>query len=889
MTTTPTAQRIAGATPAPGRAPAGVRMSNVWQAPDGTMVKGAAGVEVPVDKEWRICGWLWLCQDPTCQTAVWVYTEDGRPEQEYCGRDGLQLIPAEVTGKDPDVFGAARTVAQSRLRDLLVARRQKAFDAAAAKADALREEAADLARRTVNELWGHLPSAAVSTTGLLAGIWVRAEHGPWITAVAGLTASTVGVVAAYSAVYVVERVRAQFDGVDPADLRGKKGRAMRQLARRVAAGVAALGGWLLAAAACGVDPGTVPGAAALLAGTGLVWAVNRAHWDKLWADRRRLAELARLAAEEAERRAREEAERLARLNQPSIVDETDPAVVGARMAAEWARIGQDPTVPVGFDMKRTRIVPGETRRLEIPGRDGRNIGYGWEFIISADPGVLVSRMNAGSPLVAARDWLASMLDRDVTTTELAWVPARPNRGSLTLTDGLALAGEVGWKGPSGIRRTEDGAVFAHIGRALTLEDVEEPLYVPGQPSGGLTIGTTGAGKSAAQRVRFLNLLAAGIFPCLHDPKEFEDYIDFIGVFPMVYTTEQRDVLLAALHAERVRRAKLKTTAPRTDRHGRARTGEPVWNLRNGPPIRSVWDEFHMNVRDERFTSSLTELVRTQRSTAISADILTQGGGLADLADSNLRDLVAKVRSTFYRVSDHLARLAGYEGEYSPAKLPSLPGVCLMVAEGVPPVPMRSAYVTREDVDGEVYDYLYAPDMSPLLTAPVLPPETLDVFESTGLMDLWRLGQGPNGAERLLSSTNTPDLAPVAAANGRVTAGPKPKADNVVLAVLHAEGGLELATEVCSHAAWVAAPGWGKSPSLSTVTRALTALSRDGLVTARPDGKQVITAAGVDRAKAWAEALGLVGSDLPLPPAVVAERDAERRREDRLQAENRAPV
>ncbi len=890
MPTTPTAQRSPGAAASTGRTPAGVRMSNVWRNPrTGTLMQGADGVEVPVDSNWNIAGWLWLCQNPACSTVIWMYAEDARPDQEFCTRHPLQLVPAQVGGDNADPVAAARTASQGRLKALYRAKRQAAVDAAAAKAEELRRESLALARRTVRELRGHAPSAAVSVTGLLAGIWATTSHEPLLVAGAGLTVGTVGAVAAYVAMYAVGRVRAQFDGADPADLIGRRGRRMRAAARRVAAGVAALGGWLLSAAACGVDPGTLPGAANLLLGAGLIWVVNRAHWDELWEKRRLLAERARLAAEEAARLAAEAAARLAAMDETVAVDESDPMVVGARMAERWRAMSADPTVPPGFDMARTRIVPEETRPLEVPGVDGAMSRIGWEFAIVADPGVLVARLGGGNPLLAARAWLASMMDRDGSTVETAAVPGKPNRAVLVLTDRLPLGEIVQWKGPAGIRRDKDGSIHGHIGRALTGEDVYEALYVPGQPSGGLTVGTTGSGKTAAMIVRFLNLLAAGIFPMLHDPKNFLDYIDFLGVFPMVALPEHRDVMLDALWCERERREKLMSTRPRQDRYKRQRRGDPVWDLRFGAPIRAVFDEFHMNARDQKFTERLTTHVRLQRASAESTDIATQGGGLADLADSNLRDLVAKVRLDLYRVSDHLARLAGYEGEYSPSSLPILPGAHLSVAACSPAVPMRSAFVTRDDVDGSVYDYLYGPDGMPLLQAPTMPDETIAVFESTGLMDLWRLGQGPDGAERLLSATNGPDVvsvpaSPVVPAGGSQAA--KPAAKCVVLGILYATGGVDLATQITEHDVWRTAPGWGQPPALSTVTRtALPRLLEERLV-ARDGERWVLSKSGRDVARQWAESLGLVRSDGsgPLPVGAVAEHDAQVRYEARLEAD-----
>src|SRR5205823_9201882 len=135
----------------------------------------------------------------------------------------------------------------------------------------------------------------------------------------------------------------------------------------------------------------------------------------------------------------------------------------------------------------------------------------------------------------------------------------------------------------------------------------------------------------------------------------------------------------------------------------------------------------------------------------------------------------------------------------------------------PPLPLRTAYVTREDVDGCVFDQLYAPDGTPLLTAPKLPAETVEVWEREGLMDLWRLGQGPDGMSKLLADANALPVPATVPSTQAGTPASIPAAD-VVLAIVFTEPGCPRTT-IDNHPAWQAAPGWDKPPAPSTISRA----------------------------------------------------------------------
>jgi hypothetical protein len=396
-------------------------------------------------------------------------------------------------------------------------------------------------------------------------------------------------------------------------------------------------------------------------------------------------------------------------------------------------------------------------------------------------------------------------------------------------------------------------VYVHDGQSLQGADVERLVYVPGQAGGGATIGTTGGGKSSGTILDLLNCLAAGMFPILFDPKELVDYGDFAGVFPIGVTQEHRDVILASLVAERKRRQKLVARNPVLDRHQRARSGQSLWSLADGPPIWHFWEEFHDLALDDQFVDRLTNHIRFQRVAAMMAQIITQGGGLADFNNSMLRSLLNQQSLTIYRTDEAQARMGGMrELAYSPADLPRLPGTCLILSPTAPPMPMRKAYVHRDDRDGSVFDQLYGPNMEPLLTAPALPAETQAVWERTGLMDLWRLGQGDNGLDRLLSDTNTPDgpLPAVTQVGGKV------EAADIILAVAWMDPGCTRA-DVDRSPLWTSAPGWVRKPAPSTISRAALKLVNEGLLSKTDDGDDFqVLPKGEARAGAAAQTLGL---------------------------------
>jgi hypothetical protein len=1225
------------------RLPQNLKWSDTWRPSVGAdLVEGDR--EIPVDAATRVvAGWLMLCPiqpkdgEQPCRSEEWFF-EKPKP-RKFCPTHGQLLIEVGVDGAAADPVTSARGKLWNAAREALARRGDRAVTAATERAAELRAAVALAGDQVSRDMMKHRPSLYASGVALAAGLTCAAVD-PLAAAAVGGVVATGGTLAAYATTWWWLSRKAEQPVV------GRAARKIRERARHIGLGAAVFGAWLTGAGTLGVDVSTVGGscttAFVTLTGCALTWAVNRSHWETLWEDRRRLAELARMRAEAAARAAEEEAERLRRWRerQQSEVEET-LEVIGQRMAAKWQEIARSETVPPGFLMDRTHIVPDRTREVMAPiGGVSTRIGY--EYTIQAEPGALVARIGMGQPpIISVREWLAAMLERDPVTVATVDRPEGvPNTALLIVTDGAPLGGVVKWKGLDGIRRTADGAIYAHRGRSIKGDDVEEALYVPGQAGGSMVIGTTGGGKALAldtpiptpngwttmgalragdqvfdeqghtcsvmqafdvrhgrpcyevifsdgsvivadaehlwktttqrgrwqqgnsrrgrptrpfhrvdldvepltteqirdtltarrgdaqrpatnhaidvcgpldypkrdlpiqpytlgawlgdgssygaricnpdvevldqiradgyvvtdhagplshgiltrqfvkgeprphghrsfeallreagllqnkhipevyllasidqrrallaglldtdgmcgkdgqvgidlchrrlahdvldlvlglgyratmttrqvkgrvaetstcYRIKFvapdpvfrlprkgdrqrsvsptstsrrryivdvrpvasvpvrciavdseshlflagrscipthnsasnilavLNRLAAGIFPILFDPKQLVDYGDFVGVFPIGVTDEHRDLILNFLVQERKRRERLVASKPLRDRHGRERHGESVWRMSDGPPIWHCWEEFHDLVLNEQFVARLTNHIRFQRVAAMAGTVLSQGGGLEDIGKSTLRGLLNQQELTTFRVDDHQARLAGRrDAGFNASDLPRLPGMCLILSPTAPPMPMRSAFVHREDRDGSVYDQLFAPDSTPLLQAPVLPQATLDVAESEGLMDLWRLAQGPAGMERLLSEAPTMYAGPVDVAIptvGRIGAA------DVLLAIVVGNPGCDR-KYIDSHVLWRTAPGWGKTPAPSTISRNASDLQKAGLLSRsdRNDGTDYrVTEKGLLRARSAADALSDKPRKAPQTEAEIeaaAERAAE---------------
>lgn len=176
----------------------------------------------------------------------------------------------------------------SRLRaELAVFARRKADEAkqrAVAAAQAKAREASSYvtghAAHFSKESKKHRPSAAVTLTAFVAGLWLAAAH-PFGAFLAGVATALFGTPAVYFAAYGWQRFR-------------KERQKARAVARQVALGALALGCWTATCAAFGVNNATAVGEVILVVevmlGFALAYTVNQRHWEKLWAERRRIAE-----------------------------------------------------------------------------------------------------------------------------------------------------------------------------------------------------------------------------------------------------------------------------------------------------------------------------------------------------------------------------------------------------------------------------------------------------------------------------------------------------------------------------------------------------------------------------------------------------------------------
>jgi hypothetical protein len=856
MTTTTSPNRPPGPAARPSL-PKGLRWSNAWKINGVITETDEPNLELPVDDKWELAGQLWVCPTAECTHTQWTFEPVDADAVPCCVKHPNRLIASRVDAADPNPVQGARGRAAAHIRSVYQARRDKAVQAAQARMVMAQQAVADATRSTATDMRGHIPSIAASAATVTGGTYLALSNAPLAAAV-GAGMGVFGAVAAYLVAYWVRRLRHK------ARADAKQARRDRKFARHVAAGTLAAGVWLIGSAGLSVLPTFWQALFTLLFGFLLTFAVNNAHWQDLWATRHRIKDMARRRAEADARRAAEEAERVAAAPaapsaQPATLDESDPAVVGARMAAEWARIAATQSVASAFpQMPRTWINADETREITAPDEDGNLVRVGWEYAGHAEPGALVARQGMQSPAVGARDWLAAVLfdgRHDASKISILDRPGgQANRFVMTISERFPLGNSVAYKGQAGIRRGSDGALYGHIGKTLLGDDAERVLWIPGQAGGGGRYGVTGSGKTVVTQISLLNDLYAGIFPILWDGKNLMDFAEFIGVIPVGCTREHRDVMYQSIRAEMERRQQMLTLMEGTDRHGRPAPVEALWVPdRDGPPQRWTIEEFHMNARDQEFITLLTELTRLQRSSATMLETSTQGGGLADVGDSVLRDQLNQIAMQIMRMGDNQARLTGYAGDYMPSRLPRLPGMMLMVEADAPAIPVRAAFVHRRDEDGNIYDHLFDRDNNPILTAPALPPETIEVYEREGLMDLWRMGQGPGGKKRLLSSGPVSPSS-VASSSLGPFAGQTMQAADVLLAIVRYRPGCVRAV-IDANDVWGRPLAGGKTPNPSTISRAATKLEKDGKLR-RVDGRYWVTEEGAADAEAAGTALKL---------------------------------
>lgn len=823
--------------PAPkGALPEGVVKSRYWrEQPGGPILKHDH--ERPVDEATDMpVGMWWLCPDGGCKVGEWVFPQpdgaSGRPKRRFCPDHGSQILPGRADATAADPKAAARSWLTQRLAERTEASRKAAAVAVQARIDAIRAAGRAEAERIAHDARDHVPSAGVSAAALAGGFAAVANLDGLSTYMLGAGLAVGGTVLAYVAVYAGEVLYARRMGYTLRDLpRHLRARA-RAHARWVASGVLATGVWLVIAETVGAEFGNLPGLVMALFGAVLTGVVNYRPWADMVARRQerarvlaeqaeaaaraeeeRLAQARRRAEEEAARKAAEDAARLAAANK--IVQEGDDRVTAGRKFAErWLKIADAARTVTGngagFEIWRTQVLPDATRKLTASDSDGEVV-VGWEFLVKAEPGVLTPRAGSEiSPFVAMKRWLADMLEIDVAMLDLQYQPARMedgdtkpqpliNHGLVMLSEKFPLARPVSHPGAEGCFIDDSGGRWGYAGRDLRGRAVHRRLWTPGQAGGAGRYGVTGTGKSVVTQVTTYNDLLVGIFPIIHDAgKNAMDFVDFYGIIPVGHTTEHREVIRESLWAEMKRRQAWINMRTATGLGGMEVTADPTWDpAAGGPPIRCTWEEFHMHMKNPKFVAWLGEMIRLQRATAIMADLATQGTGLADMGDNNLREQINEICMQLMRVTDHTARLAGYTAEPKPSDLPSLPGMMVMQEMRGTPVGYRSAFIPRDPQNPESLIYRMrrpngTPEGEQILFAPELPPETVEVFTEYGLMDLWELGKTRSGRERLQSEADPvestefpPSLAGLLAAAGQQTPAAKPhmRAEDVVLAML----------------------------------------------------------------------------------------------------------
>lgn len=785
-----TATLPAAARPLP-KLPNNAHTSFVWRGADGRLDE--RDVEMPVDpKTHRINGRVFACPTPECSTGEWVIEPAQGPRNRHCPADGNPLIEMPLDDTQPDPISSARQRMLARISRHVADKR----DAAAARIRAVAAKQVAEARRGVRHLGaemyggglakGHLPSLAATTTIEIGVVYVADLAQPLESLALAAAIGTWGALLGYLLAIIAQKQWARWVTKEPLAHRALSAAHRRSLyAGKALAGTGVLFGAL----------GTIDGLVGLdltsgwqaalvgVLGLGLAWLVNRDHWDRLWAARRRIRELAeeaalRAAAAEADRlaaeaqRLREEARLRDELAQVGALDPDNPLHQGERMRIEWERIARLETAILGFPkIGKTRIVPDQTREITAPDPvTGTRVRIGWEYLGTCEPGALVAN-GAIPPVLAAKEWIVSVLfggELEAANVSLIDKPGgRQNTFLIMVTERARLGDAVPWRADRAVHIEADGTRYGYLGRALTGDDLDEILYTPGQAFGGMVTGTTGGGKGGYAIRHILNLLLAGILPILFDPKQLVDYADFVGIFPIGFTKRHRRIILTSLHLERERRQKVLAQAPKTNKYGAQVAGESRWSTHDphtgeigvfGQPIEHIWDEFHDLAKDDKFLLDLTNHMRFQRAAAIGATLLSQGGGLEDWGNSVLRDLAGLVALTNFRSSDMQSRLAGQRNaDYSTADLPMLPGMCLRRAPGTPQVPLRAAYITREaDADDTVFTTLWGKGTEPQLQIPNpmdwISDETKELWETTGLMQLWRLAQGPGGLQALLADT-----------------------------------------------------------------------------------------------------------------------------------------
>lgn len=932
-------------------APKGVVKETIWRdEPDGPLIEHDH--EAYVLKSTRApVGRYWCCRADDCPTGEWVFPEldpEAKPGNEYCPRDGTRLLPAGSGSAEPDAENSAREELRGAFATWRRDKRQQLAAAAAARAAAVREAGKAEARRIAGDLREHLPSAAAGAVLLGAATSVVTETPAGSVALWATVTATAGCVAAYVAACLIQRLLGE--------LRMGTARQRRARARWVASAPVAAGFWMLVAAGL---PGQLAadswqGLVAALLGVALIAVVNYGPWQAMVARRQERARQAQLSAEriaaEEERRLAELAEEERRLAQQELIDQpggfwdqahdeqeqrlraeqeqrawddahaeyeqraiaektffpTDTeAEAGRKFAKMWQRIQADPDACPFFRIGRTRVVPERTRKMTAPDPDdpqGPPIVVGWEFLINADPGVFAGRASHEPPFLAAAAWLTSMLERGRGEVTLFHEPddaeGQPmsNHGLVVISSADVVNRPVPYLGRDGILTLPSGEIRAFIGRTLLGKPVYRALRQPGRAGGCNRVGVTGTGKSVVTQVHCLNCLYAGVFPLIHDPKLI-DFMDFAGVIPLGSTDEHAEIFLVWLSKVRHHRMQLLANVVDVDEFGDEVAGDALWRPENGPVISATWEEFHLRASKRAFIGGLTQKVRLQRAADMYDDLVSQGAGLSDSGDSNLRTQIGQIRTQLMRMPDSDARLAGVPLTYMPSQLPRGGGFMVEASADGPTIPFRGAYVPRGSVPGSIHRHLYGPGRVPLLTAPELPEVELELARETGMLDVWNLGKTRSGRAELINGDSriepgvVPDqfTAPAPETGGGTQpARVRMEVKRVIAAMLaDAPDGMTV-KQMTRHQWWPRIEGdWNNTPtgapnassfstSLKEPDDAARLAGAETLFTSRPgDGRAMIwslTKAGrafAEPARVTLSAVGIIAAEPGTAPSPVA--------------------
>jgi hypothetical protein len=411
----------------------------------------------------------------------------------------------------------------------------------------------------------------------------------------------------------------------------------------------------------------------------------------------------------------------------------------------------------------------------------QRIACGWQAVILATKRGALGQLGGDNMKATIRRVAAAF---DVPKSAVTWIEEHedsPNKALLLIQPNNPLRDGQVWAGPASIRIT-GSRIEAEVGRMIDGSLMVETLFRFGQGApGGLTVGTTGSGKSERLRLKLLIERWAsyvdpktgqrkGLFlSFLHDPKRLESFAEFRNaVHGYGITRDDAHIMVDAFLREMVRRYDYLASLKWVDRKGRPRVGSVKWNpLVHGPIISVIWDEHHELAGDQEFTRKSEKLARYIRACAMRAEIASHMSTIGDTGSQALRDMVAGGRATLLRTTSGLNAALATGGQLTadPRGLPKVPGMCL-VADGEAATLMgRHAFVPGEESDAErtLYDWLFDDNNRPIGYPAEVPPETAEAF-GREFMEWMAAGRREGGRGEAPSRAGRQRAATVDAAN-----------------------------------------------------------------------------------------------------------------------------